>query len=174
MKRIKVQPGMTFKMVGYDARLLVLSLMMMPGVASCSVCKPRIEYRDSVRVEYRDRIIHDTATFYVEKEVEKIATKDTASHLENRWAVSDASVSEGLLYHSLESIPQVVEVPYEVEVHDTIIVQKSTQAEIKEVKVEKPLSWWQRLKIGAFPWLVGLCLALLLWTFRKLIFKILW
>lgn len=145
-------------------------------LASCGICRPRptIEYRDSVRVEYRDRIVHDTTTFTVEKEVEKIVTRDTVSHLENSWAKSDAVVSDGFLSHSLESIPQIVKVPYEVEVRDTIIVEKSAQAEVKEVKVEKPLSWWQRLKIGAFPWLVGLCLALLLWTFRKLIFKIPW
>ena len=166
MKRIKVQPGMTFKIVGYDARLLLLTLNLATTIPSCSVCKPRIEYRDSVRVEYRDRIIHDTATFYVEKEVEKIVTKDTLSHLENRWAVSDASVSEGLLYHSLESIPQIVKVPYEVEVHDTVIVQKSTQSEIKEAEVEKPLSWWQRLKIGAFPWLL---LALLITNLKRIL-----
>lgn len=145
-------------------------------LASCGICRhrPTIEYRDSVRVEYRDRIVHDTTTFTVEKEIEKIITRDTVSHLENSWAKSDAVVSDGFLSHSLESIPQIVKVPYEVEVRDTIIVEKSAQTEVKEVKVEKPLSWWQRLKIGAFPWLVGLCLALLLWTFRKLIFKIPW
>ena len=163
---VKFRNGMTFRVEGYDARLLLYCLLTMTTIPSCSVCKPRIEYRDSVRVEYRDRIIRDTATFVVEKEVEKIVTKDTASHLENRWAVSDASVSEGLLYHSLESIPQVVEVPYEVEVHDTIIVQKSTQTEIKEVEVEKPLSWWQRLKIGAFPWLL---LALLITNLKRIL-----
>ena len=40
------------------------------------------------------------------------------------------------------------------------------------VEVEKPLSWWQRFKIGGFWYLCGAVLLLLLWTFRKLIFKI--
>ncbi len=47
------------------------------------------------------------------------------------------------------------------EVHDTTVV---------EVKVEKDLSWAQRTKIGAFPWLLLTVLGLLLWTFRKHLF----
>ena len=47
------------------------------------------------------------------------------------------------------------------EVHDTTAV---------EVKVEKPLSWAQNAKIGAFPWLLLTLIGLLLWTFRKYLF----
>lgn len=38
---------------------------------------------------------------------------------------------------------------------------------IKEVKVEKPLSWWQKAKIGAFWWLLAGLAAALVWIFRK-------
>ena len=47
------------------------------------------------------------------------------------------------------------------EVHDTTAV---------EVKVEKPLSWAQKAKIGAFPWLLLTLIGLLLWTFRNYLF----
>ena len=47
------------------------------------------------------------------------------------------------------------------EVHDTTAV---------EVKVEKPLSWAQKAKIGAFPWLVLAVIGAALWIFRKWIF----
>jgi hypothetical protein len=47
------------------------------------------------------------------------------------------------------------------EVHDTTAV---------EVKVEKSLSWAQKAKIGAFPWLVLAVIGAALWTFRKYIF----
>jgi len=47
------------------------------------------------------------------------------------------------------------------EVHDTTAV---------EVKVEKDLSWSQKARIGAFPWLLVAVLGLLVWTFRKFIF----
>ncbi len=47
------------------------------------------------------------------------------------------------------------------EVHDTTAV---------EVKVEKNLSWAQKAKIGAFPWLVLAVIGAALWIFRKWIF----
>jgi hypothetical protein len=102
----------------------------------------------------------------VEKEVEKIITKDTLSHLENRWAVSDASVSEGLLSHSLESIPQIVKVPYEVEIHDTTYIEKAQEIVYVEKPVEKPLTWWQGLRLDAFWWLV---LALVLTNIKTIL-----
>ena len=49
-----------------------------------------------------------------------------------------------------------------VERHDTTSV---------EVKVEKNLSWGQKAKIGAFPWLLLTLAGALLWIFRKFIFK---
>ena len=47
------------------------------------------------------------------------------------------------------------------EVHDTTAV---------EVKVEKSLSWAQKAKIGAFPWLLLALIGAVLWIFRKYIF----
>jgi hypothetical protein len=60
-------------------------------------------------------------------------------------------------------------------IHDTtrvVRVDSVTVERIKEVKVEKELSWWQRSKIGAFPWLFGAVVLLLIWTFRKQILKL--
>ena len=47
------------------------------------------------------------------------------------------------------------------EVHDTTAV---------EVKVEKNLSWAQKAKMEAFPWLVLSLLGALVWIFRKWLF----
>ena len=49
------------------------------------------------------------------------------------------------------------------EVHDTTTVQ---------VQVEKSLSWGQKAKIGAFPWLLLTVIGALLWIFRKYLFRI--
>lgn len=149
----------TFRVFGYYARLLLYSLMVMNSLSSCGVCKPRIEYRDSVRVEYRERVIHDTATFEIPVIVEKNVTRDTVSHLSNLYAKSDARVEAGFLWHSLESIPQAIQVPIEVEVHDTTFIEKASETVYVEKSVEKPLSWWQCLRIDAFWWLI-LCLIL--------------
>jgi len=50
------------------------------------------------------------------------------------------------------------------EIHDTTAV---------EVKVEKPLSAFQKAKIGLFPWLLLAVVALAAWTFRKPILRLL-
>jgi len=50
---------------------------------------------------------------------------------------------------------------------DSVAVERE-----KIVEVEKPLSWWQSLKIAAFPWLLGLLTATGLWTFRKPLLKL--
>lgn len=52
-------------------------------------------------------------------------------------------------------------------VRDTVAVER-----VKEVKIEKPLSWAQRLKIRAFWWLFGALALLLLWVFRKPLLKL--
>ena len=134
--------------------LILYIFIVINTIVSCGVCKPRIEYRDSIRVEYRDRIIRDTATFEIPVIVEKNVTRDTASHLENPYAKSDAVVSEGFLWHSLESIPQTIEIPVEVEVHDTTYIEKSITSEVQIKEVTKPLSWWKQTKLDAFWWLI--------------------
>lgn len=48
------------------------------------------------------------------------------------------------------------------------VVRDSVSIEhIKEVKVEQPLSWWKRVKLGAFWWIAGALVAALAWIFRK-------
>lgn len=55
---------------------------------------------------------------------------------------------------------------------DSILVQHDslTIEAVKEVQVEKKLSWGQRAKIGLFPWLLLALIGALLWIFRKYIF----
>lgn len=145
------------------AGIALLLVLLLPAA-----CSPRIVERVVTTIEYRDRIVHDTTTVEIPYEVEKIVTRDTVSHLENSYAKSDAVVSEGFLHHSLESKPQIIEVPVEVHVTDTL--WKEAQIIETEVKVAQPLTWWQKFRIGAFWWLLGAVVLLLLWTFRKLIF----
>ena len=142
-----------------------IAFLLVLGGASCS---PRVITETETVIEYRDRVVTDTAVVEIQVEIEKIVTKDTTSHLENTYAKSDAVVSDGMLWHSLESRPQYIKVPVEVHVTDTLYKEAEIRTETEYV--EKPLSWWQSFKIGAFWWLLAAVVGLLLWTFRKLIF----
>ena len=145
----------------------VLVVVLFSLLSGCSLLRPKVITKIEKEVEYRDREVHDTATVEIPIEVERIVTRDTSSHLENSFAKSDAVVSGGYLHHSLESIPQIIRVPVVVHVTDTIYREKEAVETIKEVNVEKPLSWSQKAKIGAFPWLVIGFLGLLIWVTKK-------
>ena len=156
---------------------IFLPLVLVAGIATVHSCCPKhypqIVYRDSVRVEVHERVVHDTVSFEVPVIIEKNVTRDTASHLENDWAKSDASLVDGFLEHTLETKGRTVYVPVTTIVRDTVTIEKEAVETVKEVEVEKPLSWWQRLKLGAFPWLLATCVALLTYTFRKPILTLL-
>lgn len=137
-------------------------------------CSPRIlppaEVKDSVRVEIRERIVHDTA--YVEIPVIKEVnmTRDSSSHLENPYATSDAIVENGLLTHTLETRPQKIFVPVEVPVHDTTYVHDKAETIVKEVPAQ--LTKWQAFQIvlgRILGYLVLLIIAA--WAVKKFVFK---
>ena len=157
--------GGTFLSVIIIAFLLAVITILIAG------CSPKVIVQREVVTEYRDRIVHDTTTVEIPLEGEKVVTRDTASHLENTYAKSDAVVSGGFLSHSLESKPQIIRIPVEVHVTDTLV--KEAEIRTETVQVEKPLSWWQKFRIGAFWWLVAALGAALLWIFRKPLLKLL-
>ena len=151
-----------------------IALIMLLAVCACSPkVLPPTSHTDSVRVEIRERIVHDTAILEVPKVVEKIVTRDTSSHLENDWAQSDAEVKDGFLWHSLESKPQIIKVPVAVPVHDTTYIEKEAVDTVITKEVEKPLTGWQRFRLRGFWWLLGGLAALLIYTFRKPILTLL-
>lgn len=140
-------------------RIAILGLALLAVSCGTLKQKPIIEYRDSIRTEIRERIVHDTATVEIPVIKEVNVTRDTASHLENTYATSDAVVSGGYLHHSLKTKPQVIKVPVFVPVHDTLRVEKEAGIRTETQYVEKSLSWWQKFRLGAFWWLLGLALA---------------
>lgn len=91
--------------------------------------------------ELRDSIVY----VYVEKERERNTTRDTTSMLETRYARSEASVSDGVLSHTLEnkndSIP--VRIMWKDKlVRDTVYVEVFRDKEVEvpvEIIVEKPI-----------------------------------
>ena len=122
----------------------------MPLLFLFSCAMPRVieqTQRDSLYVEYRERIVHDTVMYEPPQESTYIQTKDTTSHLETSLAESDASIVDGVLYHSLRNKPQKIPVPVVVTVHDATISQSSVLTKIVEVpaKLTKAQERWIRL-----------------------------
>ena len=125
-------------------------LLLALGVVACGTVRP-VTGVDSTKVEVHTetRYVHDTAYVELPVIIEKVATLDTASTLENTYAKSEAVVANGVLRHSLETKP--VSVPVKVEtkevVRDSIVFRDRVQTQT--VEVEKKLNWWQKLKLKA-------------------------
>ena len=150
------------EIVKANATLLAFVLLAILGQLFVG-CSPRItppaEIRDSVRVEIRERPVHDTAYVDVPLIKEVNVTRDTSSHLENAYAMSEASISNGTLRHSLETRPHKIAAPVTITVHDTLTVEKKAETIIKEVNV---LTKWQGFQIILGRILGGLFLLIIL------------
>ena len=135
--------------------LLLFTLLL----TACGVARPVLE-SDNTKVEVKvvEKIVKDTAWFELPVIVEKVATLDTASVLENKYAKSEAVVSGGVLHHSLQTKPvrEPVSVESKETVRDSIVYRDRIQT--KTVEVETKLTLWQqaKMKVG------GVCFILII------------
>ena len=127
-----------------------ISLFLALGVVACGTVRP-VTGVDSTKVEVHTETViqHDTAYVELPVIIEKVATLDTTSTLENTYARSEAVVTAGILRHSLETKP--VSIPVKVETktvyRDSLVFRDRVQTQT--VEVEKKLNWWQKLKLKA-------------------------
>ena len=138
-------------------------------LTACATLRQTPSVTDSTRVEVRTEkvTVHDTA--YVELPVimERIQTMDTTSTLENTYAKSEATVTAGILHHSLET--KSVKVPVEVEtqiVYRDSLVYKD-RIETKTVQIERQLTWWQKTKMKLGVAFLILIVIAILYLFLK-------
>ena len=125
-----------------------LPLLLLLTASACSTVRT-LPVQDSTRVEvrYETKTVHDTAYVELPVIVEKVATLDTASLLENKYSKSAASVSGGVLTHSLETKPvrEPVSVEKQIVYRDSLVYRDKVQT--VTVEVEKKLTWWQSFKM---------------------------
>ena len=139
------------------------SLILLSAVCVACATSRQAAPSEKILVETRIETVYKTDTVYLEvpKIVEKIVTADTVSILENEYAKSEASVSEGLLAHSLETKPvkQPVEVQTQVVYRDSVIVKDNVI--VQTVEVEKELTGWQSFKMAMGGWMLGIIIFMI-------------
>ena len=125
-----------------------LPLLLLLTASACSTVRT-LPVQDSTRVEvrYETKTVHDSAYVELPVIVEKVATLDTASLLENKYAKSAASVSGGVLAHSLETKPvrEPVRVEKQIVYRDSLVYRDRVQK--VTVEVEKKLTAWQTIQM---------------------------
>lgn len=141
--------------------LLAIALCL----SACGTVRPVLE-SDSTWVEVKTVVetIHDTAYVQLPVIVERVATLDTASVLENKYAKSAALVSGGVLIHSLETKPakEPVSVEKQIIYRDSLIYRDRVLTET--VEEEKELSTWQSFKMKAGGFSIVILLIVILYT----------
>ena len=139
------------------------SLILLSAVCVACATSRQAAPSEKILVETRIETVYKTDTVYLEvpKIVEKIVTADTVSVLENEYAKSEASISEGLLAHSLETKPvkQPVEVQTQVVYRDSVIVKDNVI--VQTVEVEKELTGWQSFKMTMGGWMLGIIIFMI-------------
>ena len=139
-------------------------------LTACGVARPVLE-SDNTKVEVKivEKIVKDTAWFELPVIVEKVASLDTASVLENKYAKSEASVSGGILTHSLQTKPvrEPVKVERKETVRDSIVYRDRIQTQT--VEVERKLNWWQsfKMKLGGIA-IILITIAIVYFLFNLL------
>ena len=145
-----------------------LPLLLLLAASACGTVRP-IASTDSTRVEVRTEVktVHDTAYVELPIIIEKRATLDTASTLENKYAMSEAVVASGILHHSLETRPVSVPVKVEKEIvyRDSLVYRDRIEA--VTVEVEKKLTAWQqtKMKTGEVTMVISLIALIILITY---------
>lgn len=129
----------------------------------------KIARSDNTRVEVRTvtEFVPDTVYITLPAEIQEVRTIDTVSVLENKYAKSEASVSDGVLAHSLRMKPvkEPVEVKKEIVYRDSLVYVDLVATET--VEVAKPLTGWQRVRMR----LGGVMIVLIVIAMLYLLFK---
>ncbi len=140
------------------------TLVLFSFVAVACSSLRQVTPTEKIVTETRIETVYETDTVYLEvpKIVEKVVTKDTVSVLENEFAKSAASVSDGLLAHSLETKPvqKPVEVQTKIVYRDSVIFKDVVVYETVEVEKELSRSQTFKMKIGGITLTILSLLAL--------------
>ena len=136
------------------AILLILALFALCGCRSVkSAEKEKTEIGDSVRIEYKEKIVKVPVTVYVEVPVEShINMTNDSSHLETGFAVSDAMMIwiDGVpfLRHTLANKAQAIGKKDSVPVTEKEkVVWKTRRVTYTKTEIRKENTWWEKVKI---------------------------
>lgn len=178
MQKKKVNKGS--RTLSWFVIAFVMIALFLLGLSGCS---PKLVPSHEVDTSHKDstkvvETIKDSL-IYISLPLEKdqvIAHLGDTSRLETSLARSIAFIgSDGFLHHTLENKSEE-KLPVVVPIHSktifTLVSDKHTEVITKYEYVEKPLSWWQKFRLGAFWWLVGAIVIALIWIFRKVIVKL--
>ena len=162
--------------------LLFFSIFLMSACrSSMNVEYVYIPVKDSTYVKEivveKTVVVKDTFRYEIPKQKDSNVSSEH-SFLENDFSYSSAFIdSLGLLHHDLETKDEFIDIPYDkerVERDSNIVVYKEKPVPYEKpypVEVEKKLTWWEKVSVKYFNWVLGIAIMLSIFICRK---KIVW
>lgn len=164
---------------------VILLLLIASAVCSCTTTKyiPQKEVRiDTIKIVSHDtvKITQHSVPVSVPLPTVKLSnvTKDTVSTLTDGLYKSVASIKDGLLYHSLCTLPNA-KVNTDVQANDTLKTHNIKTDNIKIDSIPKPypvvkekivyeLHWWQKIPyyIGIVT-IIAILVYIIMWAIKK-------
>ena len=150
------------------------NFFLVPLVLLCVTCCSlmRVTPTEHSRVEVRTETVTQKDTVYLELPVivEKVQTLDTLSVLENKYAKSEASISGGILAHSLATKPvsEPVVVDKQIVYRDSLVFVDKVIT--NTVEIEKPISAGDIFFLKLGKWVFALLLGYGLWRLFKFLY----
>lgn len=167
--------------------IIAVILLLLIASAICSCKTTKFEPTKEVRIDTIKIVSHDTVkitqhsvpvsvplpTVYLSN-----VTKDTVSILTDGLYRSKASIKDGLLHHSLYTLPNA-KVNTDVQANDTIKIHNIKTDNIKIDSIPKPypvfkekiayeLHWWQKIPyyIGIVA-IISILVYIIMWAIKK-------
>ena len=146
-------------------------LYLVLSCVACSVSRQVTSGETKVEVRTETKYEKDTVYFEIPVYVEKVQTLDTTSVLENKYAVSAASVSGGVLAHSLSTKPvkQAVEVEKQIIYRDSLVCVDKIIT--NTVEIEKQLTSWQKFLMSFGSLGIIVIFIVIAYAIYKLLYK---
>lgn len=155
-----------------------LTLLLLGILCAFTSCRsPRtvvVEDRDSTSVQVHHNVVYvpDTVPVTLPPQTVERITPDTTSTLRTDYAESTATVTGGMLHHTLRTLqtPVPVVVNHRETTHDSIVYRyrKVPVPVPVEVEVEKSLTSWQTFRLYlANITLIGAALFAVLWFLKR-------
>lgn len=125
---------------------------------------------DSVRTVIRTQtqFVKDTVWLNIPLQQADKVTKDSTSHLENDYAISDVKIeADGTLHHTLSTKPQNVPQTFDKPIITRDSITDKTSTKIITKTVPRELTWLQKAEIYGFRILMLILLILFAIRNRK-------
>ena len=141
--------------------LLLAAASLMWGCRPCRNLTTETDSQDSthVKVITKTILVPDTVFVEIPAQTAERTTRDSTSHLENEYAVSDARINpDGSLFHDLRTKPQKkpVATDKKIEQRDSIVYRNKLVQVTKTVSVPRDLTKFQKTQIAGFWFLLAL------------------